>query len=106
MQWSSGRNGGFSTAAEGTLSLPVIADPVYGYKAVNVAAQARQPASLLSTMRRRIAARPTSPAVGRGTSAFLLPHHPNVLAYLRRHGRQTVPLVADPSGGPHPPAAD
>src|SRR5207249_2532314 len=67
MQWSSDRNAGFSTAPEGTLYLPVIADPVYGYQAVNVAAQMRQPASLLSTMRRLIAARRTSPVFGRGT---------------------------------------
>src|SRR5206468_12979598 len=71
MQWSSDRNAGFSTAPQGTLYLPVIADPVYGYQAVNVAAQMRQPASLLSTMRRPIAARRTSPVFGRGPIEFL-----------------------------------
>src|SRR2546426_10494298 len=30
MQWSRDRNAGFSTAEEGKLYLPVIADPVYG----------------------------------------------------------------------------
>ena len=106
MQWSSDRNGGFSTAAEGTLYLPVIADPVYGYQAVNVAAQARQPASLLSTMRRLIAARRTSPVFGRGTIAFLRPRNQKVLAYLRRHGRETVLIVANLSGAPQPAELD
>src|SRR6266550_4595317 len=39
MQWTRDRNAGFSTADEGRLYLPVIADPVYGYQAVNVEAQ-------------------------------------------------------------------
>src|SRR2546422_2880724 len=75
MQWSRDRNAGFSTAEEGKLYLPVIADPVYGYQAVNVAAQARQPASLLNTMKRLIAARRTSPVFGRGTIEFLRPRN-------------------------------
>ena len=106
MQWSSDRNAGFSTAPEGTLYLPVIADPVYGYQAVNVAAQTRQPASLLSTMRRLIAARRTSPVFGRGTIAFLRPRNQKVLAYLRRHGRETVLIVANLSGAPQPAELD
>src|SRR5207245_7312918 len=106
MQWSSDRNAGFSTAAEGKLYLPVIADPVYGYQAVNVAAQARQPASLLSTMRRLIAARRTSPVFGRGTIAFLRPRNQKVLAYLRRPGRETVLIVANLSGAPQPAEPD
>ena len=106
MQWSSDRNAGFSTAPEGTLYLPVIADPVYGYQAVNVAAQMRQPASLLSTMRRLIAARRTSPVFGRGTIEFLRPRNAKVLAYLRRHGRETVLIVANLSGAPQPVELD
>src|SRR5216110_3318740 len=106
MQWSSDRNAGFSTAPEGTLYLPVITDPVYGYQAVNVAAQMRQPASLLSTMRRLIAARRTSPVFGRGTIEFLRPRNAKVLAYLRRHGRETVLIVANLSGAPQPAELD
>src|SRR5438445_5867167 len=106
MQWSSDRNAGFSTAAEGKLYLPVIADPVYGYQAVNVAAQARQRASLLSTMRRLIAARRTSPVFRRGTIAFLRPRNQKVLAYLRRHGREPVLIVANLSGAPQPAELD
>ena len=42
MQWTSDRNGGFSRADPQRLYLPVIQDPIYGYEAVNVEAQARE----------------------------------------------------------------
>src|SRR5207244_6759888 len=54
MQWTRDRNAGFSTADEGRLYLPVIADPVYGYQAVNVEAQTKQPTSLPHTKKRLI----------------------------------------------------
>ena len=47
MQWSPDRNGGFSRADPGRLVLPPIMDPLYGYEAVNVEAQTRDPHSLL-----------------------------------------------------------
>ena len=47
MQWSPDRNGGFSRADPAALVLPPIMDPLYGYQAVNVEAQARDPHSLL-----------------------------------------------------------
>jgi maltose alpha-D-glucosyltransferase/alpha-amylase len=106
MQWSSDRNAGFSTAEEGQLYLPVITDPVYGYQAVNVAAQARQPASLLTTMKRLIAARRTSPGFGRGAVEFLRPRNQKILAYLRRYGRETVLVVANLSSAPQPAELD
>ena len=43
MQWSPDRNAGFSRADPQRLYLPPIMDPVYGYEAVNVEAQARNP---------------------------------------------------------------
>src|SRR5256885_15971399 len=106
MQWSRDRNAGFSTAEEGQLYLPVITDPVYGYQAVNVAAQARQPASLLNTMKRLIAARRTSPVFGRGTIEFLRPRNQQVLACFRRYGRETVLIVAHLSRAPQPGELD
>ena len=47
MQWSPDRNGGFSRADPAALVLPPIMDPLYGYEAVNVEAQTRDPHSLL-----------------------------------------------------------
>ena len=63
MQWSPDRNAGFSRADPQRLYLPPIMDPVYGYEAVNVEAQAREPSSLLNWMRRMLAVRKTQPGV-------------------------------------------
>jgi maltose alpha-D-glucosyltransferase/alpha-amylase len=106
MQWSRERNAGFSAAAEERLYLPTIADAVYGYQAVNVAAQDRTPSSLLNTMRRLIAARRTSPAFGRGTIEFLRPRNPRVIAYLRRHQRELLLIVANLAASPQPVELD
>ena len=57
MQWTSDRNGGFSRCDPARLYLPIIMDPVYGYQAVNVEAQPRSLASLLSWTKRLIAVR-------------------------------------------------
>ena len=43
MQWSPDRNGGFSRADFAQLYLPPLMDPVYGFEAVNVEAQQRNP---------------------------------------------------------------
>ena len=61
MQWTSDRNGGFSRADFAQLYLPPLMDPVYGYQAVNVEAQLRQPNSLLRWLRRLIALRKQHP---------------------------------------------
>ena len=45
MQWSPDRNAGFSRADFAQLYLPPLMDPVYGYQAVNVEAQMRNPSS-------------------------------------------------------------
>ena len=106
MQWSRERNAGFSTADEERLYLPAITDAVYGYQAVNVAAQDRTPSSLLNTMRRLIAARRTSPAFGRGTIEFLRPRNPRVIAYLRRYQRELLLIVANLAASPQPVELD
>jgi maltose alpha-D-glucosyltransferase/alpha-amylase len=83
MQWTPDRNAGFSRADPARLYLPPIMDPVYGFQAVNVEAQARSPSSLLNWMKRMIAVRQTRQAFGRGTLRFLYPDNRKVLAYLR-----------------------
>jgi maltose alpha-D-glucosyltransferase/alpha-amylase len=102
MQWSRDRNGGFSSADPERLYLPVIADPVYGYEAVNVETQLKTPSSLLNAMRRLIAARKTSRAFGRGGIEFLRPRNQKVLAYLRRYREETLLIVNNLSGSPQP----
>jgi maltose alpha-D-glucosyltransferase/alpha-amylase len=106
MQWSGDRNAGFSTADESQLFLPVIADPVYGYQAVNVAAQQRTPSSLLNTMKRLIAARKRCRAFGRGSIEFLRPLNQNILAFLREHEDETILVVANLSERSQPVALD
>ena len=85
MQWSPDRNAGFSRADPQRLYLPPIMDAVYGYEAVNVEAQSREPSSLLNWMRRMLAVRRSSRAFGRGRLSFLAPGNRKVLAYLREY---------------------
>jgi maltose alpha-D-glucosyltransferase/alpha-amylase len=83
MQWSLDRNGGFSHADPAALVLPPIMDPLYGFQAVNVEAQARDPHSLLNWMRRMLSIRKQQRAFGRGTLRLLYPSNRRVFAYLR-----------------------
>ncbi|GAA5120034.1 alpha-amylase family protein [Alloalcanivorax gelatiniphagus] len=66
MQWSAGRNGGFSTAAPGRLIQPVVTGAC-GPEHVNVVAQMHDPDSLWSFMRKLISIRRTCPELGWGT---------------------------------------
>jgi len=95
MQWSPDRNAGFSRADPQRLYLPPIMDPVYGFEAVNVEAQARDPASLLNWMKRILAVRRAHRVFGRGRLAFLKPGNRKVLAYLRELGDEAVLCVAN-----------
>ena len=85
MQWSIDRNGGFSRADPARLVLPPIQDPIYGFPAVNVEAQASDPHSMLNWTRRMLAVRTAHKAFGRGTQRFLYPSNRKILAYLREH---------------------
>jgi maltose alpha-D-glucosyltransferase/alpha-amylase len=106
MQWNGGPNGGFSTADPKLLFLPPIGDPVYGYGAVNVESQHRNPSSLLNWMRRLIAMRKANHAFGRGTLVFLRPGNRKILAYLREHESETILCVANLSMAPQPVELD
>jgi maltose alpha-D-glucosyltransferase/alpha-amylase len=95
MQWSPDRNAGFSRADPQRLYLPPIMDAIYGYEAVNVEAQSRDPASLLNWTKRMLATRKTSHAFGRGSLSFLSPGNRKVLAYLRELGDEAILCVAN-----------
>ncbi len=95
MQWSPDRNGGFSRADPASLVLPPIMDPIYGFEAVNVEAQDRDPHSLLNWTRRVLAVRGRHRAFGRGTFRLLYPKNRKVLAYLREHQEETLLCVAN-----------
>jgi maltose alpha-D-glucosyltransferase/alpha-amylase len=95
MQWSPDRNAGFSRADPQRLFLPPIMDPVYGYEAVNVEAQARDPSSLLNWTRRMLAVRKLAKAFGRGRLTFLKPGNRKILAYLRELDDEAILCVAN-----------
>jgi maltose alpha-D-glucosyltransferase/alpha-amylase len=106
MQWSPDRNAGFSRADPQRLYLPPIMDPVYGYEAVNVEAQLREPSSLLNWMRRVLAVRKAHQAFGRGTFGFLRAGNRKVLAYLREYGEESILCVANLSRSAQPVELD
>ncbi|MCV9945577.1 maltose alpha-D-glucosyltransferase [Rhizobium sp. BT-175] len=94
MQWSPDRNGGFSRADPARLVLPPVADPLYGFEAVNVEAQSTDAHSLLNWTRRMLALRGRHPAFGRGTLRFLSPENRKILAYLREYEGEVLLCVA------------
>ncbi len=102
MQWTSDRNGGFSRADPQRLYLPAIQDPIYGFEAVNVEAQAREPSSLLNWTRRLLSVRRGSRAFGRGRFRMLHPGNRKVLAYVREYGDDIVLCVANVSRSAQP----
>jgi maltose alpha-D-glucosyltransferase/alpha-amylase len=69
MQWSSDKHGGFSRAAK--VVRPVIDDPKYGYRSVNVADQRRDPDSLLNWTERMIRVRKECPEISWGDFTVL-----------------------------------
>ena len=95
MQWSPDRNGGFSRADPAELTLPAIQDPLYGFSAINVEAQSRDPHSLLNWMKRMLAVRGRHQAFGRGTQRFLRPQNRKILAYLREYEGSAILCVAN-----------
>jgi maltose alpha-D-glucosyltransferase / alpha-amylase len=95
MQWSIDRNAGFSRADPQRLYLPVIMDPIYGYQAVNVEAQSRDPYSLLNWTRRILTVRRQQGCFGRGALEFVRPQNRKIIAYVRCLEQQIVLCVAN-----------
>jgi maltose alpha-D-glucosyltransferase/alpha-amylase len=82
MQWSADRHGGFSECADPeALCRPVVATEGWAPERVNVAAQRRDPASLLSWMERLIRRRRECPELGWGRCTLLDAGHDAVFAH-------------------------
>ena len=79
MQWSAERNAGFTTAA--APERPLVADGPYEFGRVNVAAQRRDPDSLLNWMERLIRRRRECPELGWGAWAQLDQADPAVFVH-------------------------
>jgi maltose alpha-D-glucosyltransferase/alpha-amylase len=95
MQWRPERNAGFSRADPQRLYLQPIMDAIYGYEAVNVEAQLREPSSLLNWTRRMLAVRKGFHSFGRGRLTFLKPGNRKILAYVREYENEVVLCVAN-----------
>jgi len=95
MQWSHDRNGGFSRVSPENLVLPPIMNPVYGFEAINVEAQAGDSYSLLNWTRRMLTVRKRHKSFGRGTLRFLYPGNRKVLSYLREYEDETILCVCN-----------
>jgi alpha-glucosidase len=78
MQWTPGKNAGFSTAA--TTWLPVAAD----YKTVNVATEENDPNSLLNWHKKLIELRRMNPAMHDGDQVMTNTESASVLSYIRK----------------------
>ena len=63
-------------------------DPIYGFAAVNVEAQQRNPSSFLHWMRRMLAVRRQFPVFGTGTVQMVPSANPSVLAFVRADRRE------------------
>jgi alpha-glucosidase len=98
MQWSTARNAGFST---GTPWLPAN----QRYMATNVAAQERDPKSLLNWYRSLIALRKTDPAFRDGRYVPLESGSPKLFAFAREAADQNgAVVIANTGGAPSTPS--
>ncbi len=98
MQWSAERHGGFSTVADaGALRRPVTGGR-FGAEHVNVAAQRRDPSSLLNWFERLIRRRRECPELGFGTLTVLDVGAPSVLAHRCDWDGSTIVAVHELAG--------
>jgi maltose alpha-D-glucosyltransferase/alpha-amylase len=93
MQWTPDRNGGFSRADFARLYLPPVLDPVYGFQAVNVEAQMRDPSSILQWVRRLLQVRKQHAVFGQGSFEVLGAENPSVFAFVRQSDGDIVLCV-------------
>jgi trehalose synthase len=98
MQWSAERNGGFSTVEDpAALRRPLPAGE-YGPERVNVAAQRRDPHSLLNWLERLIRRRRECPELGFGALEVLETGAPSVLAHRCDWEGSTIVAVHELAG--------
>ncbi|MBI5595724.1 MAG: maltose alpha-D-glucosyltransferase [Elusimicrobia bacterium] len=90
MQWSPAANAGFSNAEPARLVLPLIEDPEYHWRTVNVENQAKNESSLLNWTKRLIALRRRHPCFGRGSMALVDAGTDHALAFVREHAGDRV----------------
>jgi maltose alpha-D-glucosyltransferase/alpha-amylase len=92
MQWTAGLNGGFSMADPDQLATP-LADGEFGPKHVNVAAQRRDPDSLLNWMKLLIQRYRECPELSWGQCTVLEHQAPSVFAHRSEYEEGTMVAV-------------
>ena len=100
MQWDSSKNAGFSTAEKTWLWIPESAT------SVNVAAESKNPDSLLNFYKKLIALRRSNKALRDGNYVTVNPDDPNVLSFLRTSGGEAVLVALNMSDQPQTMAYD
>jgi maltose alpha-D-glucosyltransferase/alpha-amylase len=98
MQWSAERNGGFSTVEDPSRLRRPLPSGAFGPDRVNVAAQRRDPHSLLNWFERLIRRRRECPELGFGALELLETGAPNVLAHRCDWEGATVVAVHELAG--------
>jgi maltose alpha-D-glucosyltransferase/alpha-amylase len=98
MQWDDSPSAGFSAADPAAFYNPLVDSPDYAPDVVNVAAQRRDPTSLLWAIRHMIGVRKAHPALGRGDLRFLEVDNPHILAILRVHESETILAIHNLTG--------
>jgi alpha-glucosidase len=93
MQWNDAKNAGFSTAKPW---LPVPPS----FKTHNVAAESKDPNSILSVYRQLLAMRHNEPALLNGAYTALNEDDPNVLSYLRKDKNEAILVMLNMSSSP------
>jgi maltose alpha-D-glucosyltransferase/alpha-amylase len=93
MQWSAEPNAGFSLNHRRKLFRPVISNGPFAYQRVNVAAQRREPGSLLNFIERCIRLRKECPHFGRGDYRIVDTNRPAVFAHACSWRESTILAV-------------
>jgi maltose alpha-D-glucosyltransferase/alpha-amylase len=100
MQWSGGKNGGFSSAAASKLAVRTIPDGAYGYKKVNVADQQDDSKSLLNHIKHLAQLRIQYHELGTERCEFIETGNDAVLAHRFGAAQSGVLMLHNLSGKP------
>ena len=92
MQWTPGKNAGFSTATKTWLPIPP------SYKQRNVEVESKDPNSIYNFYKELLALRKTNAALRDGDYVTLNPDDPNVLSFLRKTKDDAVIVALNMSG--------
>ena len=82
MQWSDGKNAGFSEANPQKLYRPLVKDPDFDCQKINVLSQVNDEESLLNKIKKLIHVRKMHPEIGFGRIAWVGSSHPGVIGHL------------------------